>query len=442
MPVYGSARYATTVYGGEVQFVIGPTDRSALIRVTSLDIRQVLNRRGDTAQFVLIDTTNALSFAPLTTVTIKDTAGNTKFAGLVTILKRSTPSALAVEWDLTAQDWSYYLTKTLANKKYQGQGVDAIVKDLLASYPTAGPITTTSTSVQSPLPSLAYFNANHLTLEQAFDKLVQMSASTAFLMWHVDAAKVLHVYDQNHVPQADVVLTDAAPGAGQANYRRDTFWYQEDASQLSTSVTFRGGTYTSPSYTQTWVGDGQAAGFPFDYPPDTTTQAGGGLPTVTVAGVAQSVGQDTSSGFGSNQCLVSVAQDTGQATLRFPAAPANGATIVATYVYDVPVLVRRTSAVDVAAYGTWEEYVTDSAVQTQQAAIQRAGAVLSEFSKPVATAQVDVDYRYVGALAAGQQVQLINSQLGINAQMVVTDCEISGVEGGYLAHRLTLAAFG
>lgn len=441
MAVYGSVVYGATSYGGAVQIVVGVANEAALVRVASLDIRQVLNRRGDTATFVLVDLTNALTFAALTTVTIHDQAGNVKFAGLLTIKKRSTPSPAATEWDLTAQDWSYYLTKTLAVRKYAKQGIDAIFTDLITTYPTAGPITATNQSIQSPLPSLAYFNVNYLPLDQAFDKLVQMGAATAALFWYVDTSKVLHVFDQNHVPQADVTLTDAVPTTGQANYRRDTFWYQEDASQLSTSVTFRGGTYTSPTYTQTWIADGQATGFSFDYPPDTTSQAGGALPVVTVQGVAQNVGQDTQSGFGSYDCLVSVAQDTGQATLLFPAAPGNTAFLVATYVYDVPVLVRRASAADVATYGTWEEYVTDSGVQTQQAALQKAGAILGQFSKPLATAQVDVDYHYIGALAAGQQVQLVNTQLGVNAQMIVTDCEITGVEGGYLRHRLTLAAF-
>ena len=104
-------------------------------------------------------------------------------------------------------------------------------------------------------------------------------------------------------------------------------------------------------------------------------------------------------------------------------------------------LVRRKDNASVTAYGTWEEYVVDAAVKTQQAATQRAAAMLSQFSRPLATASVEVDVTYRGSLGAGQQVQLVNRQLGLNVAMIVTDCRISGEPGGRYQHHLTLASF-
>jgi hypothetical protein len=425
---------------------INGADVSALVDVRTLTITQVLTRRGDTAVFELLDPSLARGFAPLQQVTINDELGNTKFAGVATRLRQAVADGPSLNrWRLECQDWTYFLQKTLTNKKYQSAGIDAIVKDLLASFPPGVAITTNH--VQGQLPVLQYFNANHLRLADAFDKLVRMSNATAFLMWDVDPSHDLHFFDQNHVPDAltpdgrPLVLVDTPPGPGQINYRRDTFWYERDASQFANQITFRGGTTISNGYTQTWVGNGEQTSYLFDYPPDTDAQSGGETPAVTVGGVAQTVGIDSGSGFGSNQALVSLAQDSQTATLRFAAAPASGAVIAAAYVYDLPVLVRRKDNQSVIDYGTWEEYVVDKSVRTNQAAAQRAGAMLSQFSKPLATARVDVDRTYRGALGTGQLLTLVNTQLGLDTQMIVTDCRITGQPGGGYSHSLKLAAF-
>jgi hypothetical protein len=420
---------------------INGTDVSGLVDVRTLTVAQVLTRRGDTASFELLDPSLARGFAPLQAVRITDELGNAKFGGVATRLRQAVGDGPALNrWRLECQDGTYFLQKTLCNKKYQAQSIDQIVKDLLTSFPPGVAITTAN--VQAGLPALQYFNAPHLRLADAFDKLVRLSDSTSFLMWDVDANYDLHFFDQNHVPAADVGLTDAAPGPGQANYRRDTFWYERDASQFANQITFRGGTFLSNPYAQTWAGNGQQTSYLFDYPPDTSGPAGGSLPAVTVAGVNQTVGLDAGSGFGSDQALISVAQGTQTATLRFAAAPAAGAAISATYVYDLPVLVRRKDNVSVTTYGTWEEYITDGAIKSQQAATQRAAAMLSQFARPLATANVDVDQTYRGNLAAGQQITLVNTQLGLNTSMLITDCRITGMPGGRYQHRLRLAAFG
>lgn len=430
------------LYGGAhaLTIIVGGTDVSGKVRVSDFNITQVLTRRGDTATFTVVDASRTMTFAPLAPVTITDANGNLKFGGVVTIPKVMVADGTAVNlWTLSCQDYTYYLQKTLGYKKYQAMTVDAIAKDLLASFPPGVAITTAN--VQPDLPQLAYFNCNHLRLSDAFDKLVKNSNTTAFLMWDVDGNRDLHFFDENHVPLADVVLTDAPPASGQANYLRGSFYYQRDASQFTNQITFRGGTYLSNPYTQTWVGNGQQSSYLFDYPPDTSTQAGGALPTVKIAGVAISVALDIGGGFGANAALVSLDQTTQAATLRLATPPANGASVAATYVYDIPVLVRRKDAGSVFTYGTWEEYVVDTNVKTQQAAAQRAGSLLSQYAHPLATAGADVQMTYVGALGAGQLVTLVNTQIGLNLQMICTDCRIGGMPGGYYQHSLTLAQF-
>lgn len=439
--------------------VVGGVDISARVDVGSLQITQVLTRRGDTASVTVYDTLGTFSASGMATITITDELGNMKFGGLVTKRTRTTPSAGVTGWQLDGQDYTYYLQHTLANKKYSGTTIDVIVKDLLSSFPPQHSFGTTG--VQSGLPSLTQFNVAHLTEADAFDKLVRMASSTTFLMWDVDPNGNLFFYDANHAPAADVILTDAVPtinppsqsssvardfaansagpGTGYANYERDSFQFVEDYTQLANSVTLRGGTQLSVAYTQTWVGNASQTSFPFDYPPDTTT-AGASMPTVTVGGVGQTVALDTGAGFGANQALIGYAKDTGAASLLFAAAPASAAVIQATYYFDVPVLVRYRDNGSVTSYGVWEIYVVDTTLVTLQAAVQRAQGMLSQYSQPLQTAQCYVDVAYRGKLAAGQQVQLVNTQIGLNLPMICTDCAIVGMPGGNYQHQLKLAA--
>ena len=423
-----------------VTVTVGGYDLSAFVDVSSVQITQVLTRRGDTAQLDILDTTLQMGFLPFQRVTITD-GTNTKFGGVITCARQMAHDGPSINrWRLFCQDDSYYLQHTLANKKYSNTTVDAIVKDLLANFPP--PVTITTNHVQSGLPGIAFFNVHHNSLADAFDRLVKMSLASTYLMWDVDASGDLHFFDQNHVPQADIALTDAAAaGAGWVNYRRDTFWYETDAAQLANSVTFRGGTYLSAPYRQTWSGNGQQASFTLDYKPDTDVSAGGSIPTVTVGGAAQTVALDTGSGFGGNQVLVSFDQATQAASLQFATAPGSGVAVVATYVFDLPVLMRRQNNASVAQYGAWQQYVVDTSVKTQSAAAQRAGAMLSQFALPLAKAEVDVALTYVGTLGAGQMIELVNQQCGIAQPMIITDCRITGQPGGRLQHQLRLAAF-
>jgi len=416
-------------------------DITALVQVTSLRITQVLTRRGDTASFTIVDTTRALTFAGLATVVIADRHGHTLFRGPATNVKRTTPTPVLATWKITAQDASYYLGKVLVNKKYSAMTVAAIAKDLLASFPPD--VTITTNNVQANLPILSYIAFSHMRLSDAFDKLVKNSAAIALLLWDIDPNNDLHFVDSNHVPQADVALTDLLPTqTGYANYLRDTFTYEEDLSQLANQITFRGATYlSSPAHVQTWVGNGQQASFPLDYLPDTSKAAGGYLPTVTVAGVALVVAVDTGSGFGNATVLMSVGVNNA-AILQFLTAPPNGAAIVASYVYDLPVLVRRKDQTSITARGTWEEYIVDTTVATNSAAVQRAGSMLSQFARPLIRVTLDVDINYTGALAAGQQALVTNSEINLSQQMIVTDCTISGRAGGGYAYRLGLASYG
>lgn len=440
-----SSNIFTFIISGKASLVvtIGGVDYSSFVVVSSMNIAQVLTRRGDTAKFTVVDQNKTFLFVPLSRVIISDLAGNIKFAGYATVIRAKIPEFTSIIWEFECQDATYYLEKTLVNKKYSSMTVDQIAIDLLKTFPPSIPITTNN--VQSGLPILAYFAADHLKLGDAFDKLVKMSSPVSFLMWDVDYNNDLHFFDQGHVPTADLVLTDAVQNLGaspkQVNMIRDTLYYQRDATQLINTITFRGGTYLSQLYTQKWTAPGGQASFNMDYAPATDTTSGGFIPNITVNGVAQIVALDTSTGFGSNNCLITVDVTGVNAVLQFAVAPPVNAQIVATYKFDLPILVRRSDAGSVNKYSIWEEYIVDTTVATQQAAFQRAGALLSQYAQVVATLDCELSRDYSGSLGAGQLLPVTLAQLGLSQNFIITDCKIVGMAGGRHRYHITGVAF-
>lgn len=419
----------------------------AQIDQKSLSIDKQLMHKGDTCRFDLYDATKSLSFDSLAPVTVIDWTGNVLFNGLLAVDRVLTTDTSYNIHRISCQDATWYLNMTLANKKYANLGIDAIVRDLIATYVPF----LTAAGVQSGLAGLPTFSAPHLRVSDALDKLVRLGSSDSFLMWDVSPDNDLKFFDSNHVPSSGVTLVDY-PGDGSVTvgYNRDTFWYETDVTQIANTVTVRGGTFVSNPHLQTWVGDGQQSSFVLDYPPDTTPENGGSIPIVHVGGAAQAVALDNSTGFGSNQCLVSTAQQSQTASLLFATAPGSGVTITASYVYDVPIFIKLADLSSTGTLGTWESYVVDTRIVSQPAAARRAFGELGQFSKPIRRCEVHLQKDYIAltpptrfsTLDVGQTIVLLNSQANINDEMIVAGYNLRGLGAGMFDIRMNLVSVG
>ncbi len=419
---------------------IGGVDYSSKVEQSTLSIDKQLMHKGDTCRFNLFDFTRALpQFDSFSALVLQDQAGNVRFNGLLAVDRTSTPDAASNVHQISGQDATWFLNMRLANKKYSSTSIDAIARDLIASYVPE----LTTAGVQVGLPGVPTFSASHLKISDALDKLVRLGSTGAFLMWDVSPTNDLQFFDSNNVPSSGVTLVDTPDnGTTTVAYQRDSFWYESDVTQIANTITVRGGTFVSNTHVQTWGADGVTTGFSFDYVPDTDPNNKGFVPNVTVAGVAQSVAIDNSTGFGSNQVLIATSSDGQSASLTFATAPASGATVQAVYVYDVPIFIKLTDPTSVASFGTWESYVTDTTLVSQPAAARRAFGELSQFSKPVHRAEVHLRKDYIGPLDVGQTVGLVNSQIGLNTTMIVAGYNMKGLGGGYFDTRLNLVSVG
>lgn len=416
------------------KFVVNSVDISVHVLQTSFTADLVLMHRGDVVKFIVFDQHRTMSFSDLMPVQVYDPAGNQKFGGLIQQHRISAPTAYATYWLITAIDFTWKLQRTLVNKKYTNQTVDTIVKDLVSTYALGF----TTNNVQSMLALLPSFSETHGYLSNALDKLARLGSIGVYLMWDVDINQDIHFYDSSHCPGADVSLVDTAPTAGQINYLRDSFYYQSDSSQLVTQVTVTGGVYLSPPYEDLFVGDGTTAAWLLTYVPDTDTTNNGYIPNVLLNGVAQTVALDSHTGFGSNQCLISIDTVSQTAAVQFATAPAASAVIRVDYVYNIPIVTTMQDPTAVSSFGTWEEVIADSSLVTQTVAARRALGELGQFGRPITNAHADLDKSYVGTLAPGQILTLVSSELGITSQMIVQRLRLTGLGGGIVRHTVDL----
>jgi hypothetical protein len=433
-------------------FTIGGVDLSSDVQVKSFRIEQSTGRRGDTAKVRLIDYGNALAigrFAPITITDGNPTPTFTLFSGWIVKTRQATPAPSFRTWDLTCSDATIFVKARTANKVYLNAYVTDIVRDLvLNASPPIGLTCTNVTAGQGPL--LASYTVNRGFLFDQLTKLAkQASGSGQIWDWNIDYALDLHFFYASQAPASGYALTDQAPPlpAPQIWYNPDSFYYEIDDSQLGTQVLVRGGTYLSAGHTQTWTGNAVTTGFQFDYAPDIPN---GGLPTVTVGGVGQTVAMDTGAAV-TTQWLISqdVASNTWTLKVGTASAPGSGVAVVAVYFYDLPVLVRATDFVAIQGLATlpnggiFERYVADSSLSSLQAARTRATAELGAYSASYLNAHAEPGDVASGAnplasLGAGQTIILTSSQLGVAVTLLIVKLIISGTQGQFYHYALDL----
>jgi len=423
---------------------IGPA-----VEVDSLEIDQVVSRRGSTAKLRLIDVGNQITVGRYSPIRISDDQNNTLFKGWVALTHYEVPSPNERTIDLTCVDATVFLTSRLHNKVYQNAYVTDIARDMvLNANPPVGITANNTPPGQGYL--IPYFRISHGAIATELTRLAKLASVGLVWDWYLDWNADLHFFYADQAPLSAVVLTDQEPPLppGWYWYDRDSFTYEVDDTQLGTQVTVRGGTYLSNPYLQTWVGNGQQTSFPLDYPPDIQ---GAGLPTVTVGGVSQTVAQGQQGVTPTTQWVVSQAVDSNTWVLSVgtASAPGSGVVIQASYQFDLPVLVKAKNNDQVAALtnlpnqGFFDRYVADTTLVSSPAAHARALAELGAYAQSYINVHVEVQDVATGAggigtLIAGQKLRLINSQLGVDTTLLVVKNAIKGTHANFYRYCLDL----
>ena len=287
-----------------LKLTVGGSDLSTSLEQSSWRITHQLGRAGKTFSFTLV-AEQALSLPDLAVTTFVDqgSAGTANlFGGVLTNVQTLVPSPNLWKYQCTANDFSYYTDRRIVWGTYSKMTIGAIVASLLASFPCA----VTGNHVQTG-PVIDFVQFVYCSLSNALDRLCALaSGGKENWTWYVDGNRDLWVFNQAAAELCAWYLTDDVTDTNPAavHYVRDgsgsAFSVTRDLSQLRTRVYLRGGSVTSPVWTDQWLADGKAVAWPLTYTPDTSAYP----PVLTVNNVAQTVAVDDGSGMQTQQFLL------------------------------------------------------------------------------------------------------------------------------------------
>lgn len=376
---------------------INGTDRTSSIQAKSFRKRDVLNQQVDTCQFD-IKKYGSLSVTPAVGEEVSvDRDGTTIFGGVITRITESIEASKILIYSVECIDYSQYLKRHLVTERYANMTVSAIVADMVTNYTTAGDaITKVNTTSTLVIESISF---NRLNVADCLQKL----ADAINYVWYIDYDKDIHFFAKN-TELAPFSLTDTSE-----NYIYNSLEIIDDLTQLKNKVLVQGGeTVSASTRTEEFDGDGTKDVFRL-------ANKFSAKPTVTVGGVAQTVGTEFLDDDASFDCMWNF----NEKYLRFtagniPAAGTNNVDVTGNYLY--PIVVNVPSPASQTVHGTYEFAITDKSIRSQAEAIERAKAELVSYQNQLYEGQFRT---YNDGLRSGQVLSISSTQRGKAIEVLI-----------------------
>lgn len=367
------------------------------IKAGSLQITDQINNRTNRATFTIERGPESAYVPPLNKELIVTRDSEVIFAGVTVECEESLIGHNAVEYQVACSDYSHYLNRKLVTERYQNTTINAIIADLLSTYAPDF----TDTKVDAPI-AIASVAFNRITVSECLQKLAELSN----YYWYVDYDQDVHFFATNG-QAAPFELTDTA-----GNHVFESLSIKRDITQLRNSIIIQGGEIPGSSRTVKYAGDGDRAEFDTQYKFATK-------PTVTVNGVAQTVGLDFIDDDGSFDCMWSFQQKYVRFTAgNLPPAPTAPAVTNVNITGQplFPIVVRVNDPASVETYGVYEFQIRDENISSQDQAITRGLAELRGYAAGLNEGSFDT---YQPGLRAGQTIRIANTLLGIDEQFLI-----------------------
>lgn len=383
---------------------INGVDRSSQVLWQSLQRTAIITTQMDTLQFSMRLTEAQLSDLPRPTQEIiLVIAGVREFGGIIINAPRAflgDSRTGEIEVQITAQDYQTLLARRLAARSYQNQSAGSIVTDLVGIVGGFG-----TSNVQAG-PTIPDWRVNYQTVADAIENL---SKSTGYDWW-IDYYKDVY-FQQLTTPNAPWNLTEdpGPPYLASAPYANLT--YIDDVSQVRNLVYVRGSTAQSNIVTQREIGDGASRVFGLTLGQKVVR----GTLTMTVGGVAQTVGEKNQIDPATVQWLVDYENRVVEATTGTP-TPNSGASIIFQYRYESTILINAQDSTSISTYGVWEHIIVNEDIKDRSTAIQVAKAELADQAYP------DIGLQYTTTrpgLAVGQVQTVDIPRLGISGDYLI-----------------------
>lgn len=395
---------------------LNSVDVTADVLISSFSVVQRAFNRSDTFSFD-VRKRGALGFVPAGNQTITITHnGTTLYNGTTLRVRARQLTYNEVIYTVECKSREHFLNRKVVTERKENMTVNAIIAELFADY--ASGFTTTGVDADVLIETIAF---NKLTLTECLDKLARLLN----YQWYLDVDDDLHFFAKN-TEVAPFSLSDT-----NGNYLQGTLELTSDYSQIRNVITVKGGEAVGETRTEKKAGDGETDTFPLANKFDT-------LPTVTVDGVAVTVGVD----FLQNEENYDVMWNRNQKYLRFttgniPAAPISGTTnidVTGNPVYSINV--RYLDAASIGEFGEFEHFVKDTNIESRKEALDRAIAELDAYKQEVVEGSFET---YTDGLRAGQVINVTSALLGISEDYVIQEVTITLESVDRPLYRVSLA---
>ncbi|MHB9010381.1 MAG: hypothetical protein ACYC3E_00095 [Carboxydocellales bacterium] len=303
--------------------------------------------------------------------------------------------------EFSGTDYTGRTQSIIISESYDGQTIDAVVKDLFAKYVPWATVVNVQTSTKTIKKK---FNREYL-----FDAL-EFLASIEGWEFFIDFGLDLNFFDPT------TRLNPTAISESKMNYAKGTAKFSED-SRLINKLYVRGGTSLSTPYTQTLKGDGVRRSWPLDYKPTNYSMTLNSVP-VTSLGLDN---VDSGKDYYTNYQEKLLKQDPSKTLLIATD------TILATYQYEYPILLLLEDKISQGKYGVFEDKLD---VQSDDKELVKAKGTqhIGKYSNPVIKGGIEP---LEGFYRAGELVPLDLPTLKVQTALKVTQATYESQPGEF-----------
>jgi hypothetical protein len=397
------------------------TDISGSVDWRSIDMTSVLTKEVSTLKFS-VRQGSGQTYPVITIPAIGDIiklydSSGIIFGGTCTEVE-TTIEGLLLTWTITCTDWGYLLDGVLVKKNYAMVDPSVIVKDIVTNFAAGKGFTTNHVQTGNFLVPSIKFNYQPPT------KALQSLAKLIGWDWYIDPNKDIHFFlgdVESAIGEGGLAPLTVDSTSGKIEW--NSLDVDLSLQNMQNSVYVIGGnytkTFTAGNTPDTFKTDGIAQFYTTSYPYNSSTI------TVTLNGVAQTVGIANQTAPGSVQVLYNDAQRWIQFTAG---APTSGQTVKVFGNAKVPIVAHASDASSIAAYGEYQTVIVDIKIVSVPEAQQRAQAAILQFGHPV----YDVKFKtLVAGCAIGQAITVNLPAFGItNKQLIIKRVEATGYVPG------------
>lgn len=382
-------------------------DISGDVLFDSLDVVPNRGERVDVASFQIQKDPGDTVTPVLDKVVTVVVNGITEFAGRVQKITETMLGHNSILYTVDCVDYTTDLDRNLVTERFENMSVNDIIDALMTTYTTG--FTWVHVDAPQIVASVAF---NRIYLSQCLKKL----ADSYNFVWYVDYDKDLHFFGREAEP-APITLTDASD-----NYIIESLKITRDLSQLRNKILVEGGEVESDT-TRSVFYAGNGVQHTFD-----TQYKYAEKPTVTVGGVAKTVGAENVEDELSFQCMWSYQQKYVRFTTgNIPPVPGGVTNVEINGIPLFPIIVSVPSPASIAQYGVREFSVKDRTIKTQAQAIERAIAEILAWGQNLNEGSFST---YVQGLRPGQIITINSTARAVNEDFIIQSVRMVPISRG------------